>query len=173
MHEFKVSIADVIDRPGSYRDITVTAPLPGVGVALARLSESPVAVTVRAESLVDGILIDGSVRGEAALTCGRCLTEFGAGIDIRVCELFSAPGAADGDDDTYRIAGTEIDLEPMLRDAFGLALPLNPVCAAGCEGLCPGCGRDLNEQPCVCAADDVDPRWAALDEVRARLDAKG
>ena len=57
--------------------------------------------------------------------------------------------------------GDLIDLEPALRDAVVLALPLQPLCRDDCPGLCPECGARLADDPGH-AHDAVDPRWAAL-----------
>jgi len=50
-----------------------------------------------------------------------------------------------------------------------LNLPMNPLCSADCQGLCPECGCDLNVEKCscqvICAADKVSP-WSALDDLK-------
>ena len=54
-------------------------------------------------------------------------------------------------------------LEPVLRDAVVLALPLSPLCRDDCPGLCPDCGARLADAGPGHRHDDaVDPRWAAL-----------
>jgi uncharacterized protein len=88
---------------------------------------------------------------------------------VDVCELYAGPGH-EGEEDSYEVTGTEIDLEPMLRDALVLALPLNPLCSQDCKGYCAGCGQNLNEGECTCTSDDVDPRWAGLEALRTKLD---
>jgi uncharacterized protein len=60
----------------------------------------------------------------------------------------------------------------MLRDATGLALPLNPLCRTDCAGLCATCGKDLNDGACDCVEEVADPRWDALNAVRARLESQ-
>jgi uncharacterized protein len=92
-------------------------------------------------------------------------------VEVEVCELYTAPGH-EAEDDAYRVGGTEIDLEPMLRDALTLALPLNPVCREDCAGLCAHCGKDLNEGACDCVEDTTDPRWEALASLRAKLESQ-
>jgi uncharacterized protein len=105
------------------------------------------------------------------LECARCLKEFDSSVDLDVCELFLAPDAdVDVEDkESYRIAGSDLDLEPMLRDAVTLSLPLNPLCKEDCKGMCARCGRDLNLGDCDCTEDNTDPRWAELDALRDRL----
>ncbi|MFN2587174.1 MAG: DUF177 domain-containing protein [Actinomycetota bacterium] len=169
MQGFTKSVVDILGRPGEYRDVHVAAPLPDAGVALARLTGSPVEAGLRAESVVEGILITGTARAGVTLECSRCLTEFPSEVSVEVCELFAGPGH-EVEEDSYAVAGTEIDLEPMLRDAIVLALPLNPVCSPDCKGYCAGCGQNLNEAQCTCAPDDADPRWAGLEALRTKLD---
>ena len=168
VQDFKVSVAEILGRPGSYRDIRIEDPLEDVATALARV-DGAVAAELRLESVVEGVLATGEVHAEATFRCARCLKELPSGVDVELTELFYGPGHGEGEDDAYRVTGLDIDLEPAVRDAVTLALPLNPVCKQDCKGICARCGKDLNLEGCVCAADDVDPRWAALDELRERL----
>lgn len=170
MAELTVSVADILGRPGVYRELRLDAEVPGVSTALARLVPAPAHAELRAESVVEGILVTGTVEADATLECARCLKEFGSDVTVDVCELFVAPGHEESaDEDAYRVAGQELDLEPMVRDALVLALPLNPVCEAACKGLCARCGKDLSGGPCDCSEDDVDPRWAELATLKDRL----
>ena len=89
---------------------------------------------------------------------------------LDLCEL-CAPGGRADDDDTYRIVDHAIDLRPILVDAVALGLPLRPLCRVDCKGLCDSCGRNLNDGPCRCERASVDPRWAPLEALRARLEA--
>jgi uncharacterized protein len=168
-----MSVAELLGRPGEYRDVRLSEPLEGVQTALARLSDEPISGNLRAESVIEGILVTGAVSGTTVVQCARCLTEFDSRIEADLCELFVAPGhdiRQSGADDTYRVIRSEIGLEPMLRDAMTLALPLHPLCRADCKGLCAQCGADLNAGDCGCVEDESDPRWAPLEKLRARLE---
>ena len=171
MHGFNHSVADILGRPGEYRDFRISEPLEGAGTALAQLSASPVDGQLRAESVVEGILVTGRASAPVTFECSRCLTEFPSEIRVELCELFAGPGhEPQPEEDFYEVSGSEIDLEPMLRDALVLALPLNAMCSPDCKGYCAGCGQNLNEGECTCSPDDVDPRWAGLEDLRAKLD---
>ena len=173
-----MSVAELLGHPGEYRDVRLSEPLTGVRTTLARLTDDPVAGDLRAESVIEGILVTGDVSGATVVQCARCLKEFDSRVDVELCELFVAPGhevQGPDADDTYRVAGTEIRMEPMLRDAMALALPLHPLCRADCKGLWAQCGTDLNTGECSCTEDETDPRWAPLERLRERLeeDAQG
>lgn len=72
------------------------------------------------------------------------------------------PGLAD--EETY--AGKEIDLKPAVREQILLQIPAPPLCAEDCKGLCPMCGKDLNEGECGCDRAVMDPRWTALKGIQ-------
>ncbi|HEY0870407.1 MAG TPA: YceD family protein, partial [Acidothermaceae bacterium] len=71
----------------------------------------------------------------------------------------------DEDDEIGLLVDDYVDLEPLLRDAVVLALPLAPVCRDDCLGLCPDCGARLVDVEPAHGHDQVDPRWAALRAV--------
>ena len=170
MQELRVSVAEILGYPGEYRDIRLDRPISGVRTALARMSEGPVHAELRAESVVEGILVTGTVRAETTLSCARCLDEFPSEVGAQLCELYAAPGNEPSvEDEAYGVEGTEIDLEPMLRDALTLALPLHPLCREECPGLCARCGRRLDVGSCDCFQKETDPRWAELDALREKL----
>lgn len=166
-----IPVAEILGRPGNYRDFHLVEPLEGVATALARLEPARIDARVRAEAVMEGVLVTGKAAGEGVFTCARCLKEFPSPLEVDVVELFSTPERiqAEADDDSYPIAGTDMDLEPMLRDVVTLSLPLNPHCADDCTGLCARCGRALIDGACDCSREERDPRWAGLDALKDRL----
>ena len=66
--------------------------------------------------------------------------------------------------------GEGILLEDVLREQVLLALPLKSTCREDCKGLCPQCGKNLNQEPCSCSEPAEDPRWAVLKDIRERLE---
>ena len=87
--------------------------------------------------------------------CRRCLAPASGPLEVPVRELYTEDG--DGEE-TYPLVGDEMDLEPLVRDAVLLELPLAPLCRPDCLGLCPFCGVNRNEEACSCEAP-TDPRW--------------
>ena len=68
------------------------------------------------------------------------------------------------DEELYE--GKEIDLKPAIREQILLQIPGSPLCREDCKGLCPRCGKDLNEGDCGCDRTVMDPRWAALKGIQ-------
>lgn len=61
-----------------------------------------------------------------------------------------------------------IDLGDVIQEQFVLALPMKPLCADDCQGLCPVCGGNRNRDVCGCSQEWVDPRLAALAELKTQ-----
>jgi DUF177 domain-containing protein len=125
-------------------------------------------VDVRLESVTEGVLATGTVTGTVTGECGRCLTGFTEELAVDFVELFAYPNSATEEttdpDEVPRLEGDHLDLEPVVRDAVVLSLPLTPLCRPDCGGLCPQCGERLDELPEDHTHVQLDPRWAALAE---------
>lgn len=154
-------------RPGSMRRVQRTVPAPdGWALDLVRVpAGSDVALELRLESVVDGVLVSGTVRVSVDAECGRCLEPLRDVLEVEVQELF-AYDLSDADEDAFALDGDFIDLEPLVRDAVVLGLPFSPVCDDACPGLCSLCGEPLAEIGPEHAHDESDPRWAALAALR-------
>jgi len=109
------------------------------------------------------ILLNGVLATTISAECVRCLDSFRLPLQIQLEELFALNPGPVVADPQYTVApdGT-IDLTYPLREQVLLAQPLNPVCRPNCRGLCMNCGKNLNEGPCDCTDESIDPRLAAL-----------
>lgn len=133
-------------------------------------ADAEVTVDVVLTSVSGGIEVAGTVRAPWQGECRRCLQPVDSELVAEVRELYRPPGADGGgepDEETYELGSDQLDLAPLARDAVLLELPLAPLCRPDCAGLCPTCGADRNTTPCDCATEVSDPRWAALDTLRA------
>ena len=70
------------------------------------------------------------------------------------------------DTDEEVFDGKTIDLDPIVREQVLLALPMGVVCREDCQGLCAQCGQNLNEKKCGCEQRVIDPRLAALKDIK-------
>jgi uncharacterized protein len=106
------------------------------------------------------ILVKGSLQTSVEAECVRCLTPFQLMLNISLEEMLAFSSAVDPiyfvNDDGW------LNLKGPLREQIVLAMPLQVLCRLDCKGLCIQCGQNLNEGPCSCANDEVDPRLATL-----------
>lgn len=143
----------------------------------------PVSVSLDLAKADEMIAVTGVLEGTAIRQCVRCLKDYDDALAFSVHAAFAREGkeskvgvrqAKTGDprrgrpgsvktetdvepedegDDRYFYQGDHIELAPMLREHIILASPMQPLCRENCAGLCPRCGKDLNEGPCQCPAE--------------------
>lgn len=164
-----VDVSELLRRPGATLRLKRTVRMEGLTVPLARVEGSDLTLDLRLDALADGLNLSGTVEGDLAFECRRCLTDVHERARWTVAEVFAEESDED-DPDAYPVIDESIDLEPMLRDAIVLALPANPLCRPDCKGLCPVCGADRNTTDCGHDAGRVDVRWGPLETLRERLE---
>jgi uncharacterized protein len=145
----------------------VTVPAPAdFGVEMVGVPEgTDIELDLRLEAVMEGVLVSGTARAPLTGECARCLDPITSSIEVDFQELFVYSDTRSGEsaeEDERRLEGDLIDLEPVVRDATVLALPLSPLCRDDCPGLCAECGVRLADAGPDHHHDAVDPRWAAL-----------
>ncbi len=68
-------------------------------------------------------------------------------------------------DDYIEAPDYKLDTDALLRDDILLELPSKFLCKESCKGLCPKCGKNLNEGFCTCNMQEMDPRLAVLRQL--------
>ena len=101
--------------------------------------------------------------------CYRCLGD--AVLELPVSGREYQATNPEGSDElrTQYLVEGNLDLAAWARDAIALALPDKILCRPDCAGLCPVCGKNLNEEPHTHVEERVDSRWSALEALRERL----
>ncbi len=162
-----INAAELLRRPGSERRIDLEPTIAELGIHDSKFDPgSTVAVSLRLESLTDGIVVDGELRAPWSDSCRRCLARATGEVVCDVHELYQHVVT---DPDAFEIVGDQIDLARMIRENVLLDAPIAPLCRPDCAGLCPTCGIDLNLGTCDCVVAAVDPRWDALSQLKANL----
>lgn len=128
-------------------------------------------------------VLTAALRGKVFEPCRRCLRPVAVDVDDRFRVVYLEPGTDENrlrdapgkrgkrgtpeDPDIVEIpaGATGIEISPEVRDRLFLETDLYPLCDEGCRGLCPVCGRDLNEGDCGCEVPASDSRWNALRDL--------
>ena len=142
------SLSQVRLRPGEEHREALEVELPAFAFGGQRYVSVPEAVPAL---LVVTRAMSGTVLGLAFTTrlhgpCYRCLGDAVLEVPIRGREY----QAESTDDEELRTPYAEdggLDLSAWARDAVALALPEKILCRPDCAGLCPECGKNLNEEP--------------------------
>jgi uncharacterized protein len=116
-----------------------------------------------------GTVLELRLRGRLHGPCQRCLADAVVERDLALREYQAASPDADEELRSPYVRDDQLDLSAWGRDALVLALPEQILCRPDCAGLCPVCGHDLNVEPHEHVEERVDPRWAALEQLREQL----
>jgi len=151
--------------------------------------EGPLAVGLDLTKVDRTICVTGVIEGTAVRECVRCLANFSEPLAFALRVVYEPepkmfPQAAkradhrkrapepveaipdETDDEIYHYAGDHLELAPMLREQLILSDPMHPLCKDNCAGLCPHCGKNLNEGRCACQEEVPATPFQALKSLK-------
>jgi uncharacterized protein len=128
--------------------------------------------------IVQDIRIRGRLTTSLETNCARCLDSITQKVN-REFDLLYRPLGTDAGRDEMSVTDAEAEigyyegegilLDDVIREQILLAVPVKLTCRQDCKGLCPQCGKNLNQETCSCVVEQEEPRWAALKDIRSKL----
>ncbi|MDD2443453.1 MAG: DUF177 domain-containing protein [Desulfotomaculaceae bacterium] len=122
----------------------------------------PVEARLNVVNTGDLLVVQGKISGRLLLSCNRCLEHFSWDFEVPFEESY-AP-ATGGGNEYLTFSGDMMDITPEVLKSIMLALPMKLLCRDDCKGICPECGRNLNEHTCNCSTVELDPRLSVLKD---------
>ena len=158
-------------RPGEeYRD-TLDVELSSVELAGQQYMPVPpivpaeIVLTRATNGTVFALAFDARVHGP----CFRCLDDAALDLHVGAREYQALDPQGDPELMTEYVTENVLDVSTWAHDALVLALPDKILCRPDCAGLCPVCGKNLNDEPHTHHEERTDSRWAALESLREKL----
>lgn len=96
--------------------------------------------------------------------CAKCAKDISIKLNIPVDHLLISHLNDEDNDDYILVENPVLNLDDLVLEDIFLSLPSRFLCKKDCKGLCPICGKDLNEGECGCKRP-IDPRLAALQQL--------
>ena len=112
------------------------------------------------------LMMEGQVRTTIHGICDRCAGSFDREVTFPIDVVLVTELANEENEDewVFPLEGDSADLDDIVRTVFVLNLDSKLLCKEDCKGLCPKCGKNLNDGPCNCQKE-LDPRFAALKQL--------
>ncbi|MCA1632804.1 MAG: DUF177 domain-containing protein [Acidobacteria bacterium] len=133
-------------------------------------------VSGRARRKRDEVSVSGEIKATVEVACDRCAGPVATALEVEFNAAFIPRERAAGVTENVELQEEDlalsyyedgaVDVDELVREQILLALPLRQLCREECRGLCPTCGKDLNVGQCSCRQREVDPRWAALADLK-------
>jgi uncharacterized protein len=158
-------------RPGEVRRETIDVELEPFVLGGLRYEATPPTIPVELEiSQASGAMVlDLRLDVHLSGACMRCLGFAEVARHVRAREFHDLDAPPSDELSSDYVVDEHLQLSAWARDAVALELPEQILCREDCAGLCPVCGKDLNEEPHEHLERDPDPRWAMLEELRDKL----
>lgn len=112
-----------------------------------------------------GLVVQGKFSADTTLECVRCLNEFNYPLTWEITELYAFNKKSVSESDLLVPDDAHLDLAPLVREYGLLELPIKPLHAPDCKGLCIECGQDLNVKDCGHDQDGGDSPFSVLKKL--------
>ncbi|HAB54208.1 MAG: hypothetical protein A2315_08615 [Ignavibacteria bacterium RIFOXYB2_FULL_35_12] len=132
-------------------------------------------INLSLQKLHNQIVLETELQLNAHFECDRCISDFDTNLKAKYQTVYLFGSNPDEDNESLNVTylpadASEIVLDDDIHDYALLAVPMKKLCKDDCKGLCPECGKNLNEGSCDCKNHEVDPRWLPLQDLKNKID---
>lgn len=163
----QICLTDLVSAPSRRIRFDYTIDLSKEEVAFSFPFQKPVRMVGEVTDAAGVVTLRAQVQARISARCARCNrpadydkvtpVEF-----LLVKEL--ANGEEDVPDEIFLIESDTVELDEILVPELLLDLEMTVLCREDCKGLCPKCGKNLNDGDCGCRRREIDPRLAVLQQ---------
>ena len=157
----KLNLKDIIEIPGGRVPFSQEVETALLDFPSVLAYTAPITAEGEVRNTAGILELSGLLTASMRCVCDRCGTEFDRVKQIDLHATVTADPEADDDPEIFPLEGDVLDLDEVLTTLFVLDMDAKCLCKEDCAGLCPQCGKNLNDGPCGCQPD-VDPRLAVL-----------
>lgn len=157
----RLDLRDMIHRPGAVKDFAYELDLSKVRHFRERPFSRLVKVSGVVRNAAGALELVGAAETVLDVVCDRCLKPITVELHVSVETLLAEELEGEENDEIVLLDKGTVELDEIFSTACILDLDSKHLCREDCKGLCPTCGKDLNEGPCGCGKE-LDPRLAVL-----------
>lgn len=160
-----LDVSPILDQSGSTLPFEVSLDLSELTFGGCR-TDAPVKAAGTVRNTAGVFVLSSELQSVLRGVCDRCAKELVREIRFPLHAILSARPQDDGEEDpwSFPLENNKADLDEIVTTAFVLSMEPKFLCREDCKGLCPRCGKDLNDGPCDCRPEP-DPRFAVLSQL--------
>lgn len=160
-----LNLAKIIDCPGGAVPFETTLDLHELQFGTVCPAQTPVRAHGTVRNTAGVLMLEGTVSARLDCVCDRCAKPFVREVEfpLQAVLVTELQDLENEDENLFLLHGNDADLDEIVTTAFVLNMSPKMLCSPDCKGLCPTCGKDLNEGPCGCRPE-ADPRLAVLQK---------
>ena len=165
----KLDLSQIIEMPGKSVSFLTDLDMERLSAPSIQSFTTPPHAEGKVQNTAGVLTLTGTIHADMVCICDRCGKAFHFKKDLPVEAKLAADLSDEADPDVFPLEGDWLDVSDVLETLFILATDTKFLCKEDCAGLCPTCGKDLNEGPCACKKE-VDPRLAVLSQLLDKKD---
>lgn len=159
-----LDLHEIIEVPG--RSVPFRCELDRERLAFPELEafHGPVTAEGAVKNTAGVLELTADVRADMTVRCDRCGKPFAMRLTPRYTATLQADAEDADSENVFPLTGDGVDVSDVVETCLILDMDRKFLCRDDCKGLCPTCGKDLNDGPCGCKKQ-IDPRMAALGQL--------
>ncbi|ADU26702.1 YceD family protein [Ethanoligenens harbinense] len=110
----------------------------------------PVRVSGRIENRAGVVQLHAAVHAVRHTVCDRCLSPISQPMHVEFENVLVTESQGDDSDELLVCSEQTLDMDALAKTNLFLSLPMKELCRPNCKGICPQCGKNLNDGPCGC-----------------------
>lgn len=165
----RLNLCEIIEMPGSCLPFSCELETERLSCpAIKSFVSSPFAEG-QIRNMAGALTLTGTIKAEMVCICDRCSNEFHCNKELPLEVKIAADLSDEDNPEIFALEGNWLDLSDVLETCFVLSTETKFLCREDCAGLCPICGKNLDDGPCGCKKE-IDPRLAALGQLLDKND---
>ena len=161
-----LGLSKIIDCPGGVVPFETTLDLSEMRFGGCCPLNEPVRAVGRVRNTAGVLLLTGEIDTNLNGVCDRCCKPFRRAfhLPVEVVLVKKLESEQLSDPWIFELQDDQADLDDIFTTAVVLNMDSQLLCDPACKGLCPRCGKDLNDGPCDCKPER-DPRLQVLEKL--------
>lgn len=158
-----IDVSSILKEIGGRVDLDGDVTLPDTEFLGEYRFPQPLKISGSVSNNGKSLILRAEAKGLMTTNCARCMKEITVPAEFRIDENLSRDdGEISNNEDVILFHDTTIDIDDIVYNNFLMSVEGRYLCSEDCRGLCPTCGKDLNEGDCDCSGENIDPRWESL-----------
>lgn len=160
----RLNLREIINIPGGKVSFDYEPDISDMSFDSVLSFKTPLRAKGHIENEAGVLLLKAELSADLVCQCARCLKEFEKHIEFHTEAVIAEEVQDEDNPDIYLLDGDYVDVDEVIVTAFVLNIDQRFLCKEDCKGLCPKCGKNLNDGPCDCKGE-TDPRLAVLSQL--------
>ena len=127
--------------------------------------KKPVEIAGEITNKASLVRLEAEITFEFDASCDRCGTRTAKRHTLKISKSLATSIEGEESDTIITVPDMKLDLDELIYTETVTNLPMKHLCDENCKGMCPKCGKNLNEGECGCSKKEIDPRLSALADL--------